>query len=1097
MIVLKSRYTGRDEILKDYPDATFVDVTSNGTKEYRPLSPFYPHGDIPVPYSPGVTAQSVEGIWQGLKIFEKQGVDTSFFEKKTMRNLKRSEEKLGRILGHRKGVSWSTADLLSAPEARKKIYVPVYRWVLENKVADLVKNLREIADKGTLVLLDFGTNEDINIQAPLSHAALIKAYMEGHYPEVYPNWQEAPELRVDLKRFKPGTWVVHQEFGAGVIRKTEMFLASVQFAGSKKTIDLYSGTLSLLDISTEFTFGNLILQVIPGTQNLEVVRCKEKHYDSISIPDSLAIDGTDYLVSQIGSNAFVNMKNLREVIIPSSVNFIDHRAFSGSDGVSQVRKVTSNKEEVTIVKNSDNLWGILGDRSRKLSTIPFVYEEIQFYAAIADKKQKVPIYYFIVKQKGKWGLLNKHGKEMEPCIYDSITPKEENGLFVGFDKQGGRTIGARKTPPHSIFKRYIWLISQVHMAEELGGISYGDLDDIWSECEELNPDGETLPRRTFHNHIEAIKEIFGYNIICDRKTNKYHIAPADDEEAKPLQKDYLFLLSLNETLELNKGIRDRILYEEQQYVPQYFVRRVIEAMKQGRMISLTYKKFGETEPSVRMLAPYCLKMFKRRWYLLAKEGSELKTFALDSRVKKVKIEDKKFRYPAKSFAPKAYFADTFGIRRSEAEGVVIKAYGKEADYLRSVPLHPSQKEKYATDSYAVFSLTVGTEAWELIQELLSRGARIEVLKPISFRQRMADEIEKTRSLYADIWQKPVDNSENNSHIANEKNPQNMMNFPTWDVTAYKAKAAKGGVRFARIDVFKSNTEIFSDGGYLTDSGTHVQIPGADDPMLKGTEVFSEKIKVPKLGPIVAAGTETSVINDDSFRVARQMLEEGLNPAVLNLASPRTAGGGYHRGSGAQEESLCRASTLSRSLYQYFSPEMAQVASVPFKERAYPLHDRYGGIYSPGVTVFRDSADGYRLMDNPYKVGVITVAALNFADREKYGQAIDAKYRTEDGGFTPEGEEIMKDKIRTIYSLAIIHGHDSLVLGAFGCGAYNLRPDLVAPLFRDVLDEDEFFGRFKDIRFAILEHGKPEETGVNGKFAPFYEKFNKNKIYEKG
>ena len=83
-----------------------------------------------------------------------------------------------------------------------------------------------------------------------------------------------------------------------------------------------------------------------------------------------------------------------------------------------------------------------------------------------------------------------------------------------------------------------------------------------------------------------------------------------------------------------------------------------------------------------------------------------------------------------------------------------------------------------------------------------------------------------------------------------------------------------------------------------------------------------------------------------------------------------------------------------------------------------------------------------------------------------------------------GTEISKG----IYNLALIHGHDSLVLGAFGCGAYHLRPDLVAPLFRDILDEDEYFGRFKDIRFAILEHGKPEETGRNGKFRAFYDVF---------
>ena len=664
-------------------------------------------------------------------------------------------------------------------------------------------------------------------------------------------------------------------------------------------------------------------------------------------------------------------------------------------------------------------------------------------------------------------------------------------VTVGKEKNEAIKAKPKNVPPHGIFRRYVWLISQVHLAEDVGGATFGELNDSWSDCEELNPDGKPLPRRTFHNHIDAIREIFGFDIVCDRKTNKYHIAPAGDDGAQLLQNDYLSLLSLKDTMALHKGIADRILYEEQQYVPQYYLNKVIEAMKQGRMISLTYRKFGDSESSVRLLAPYCVKMFRRRWYLLAKEGNELKTFALDSRTKSVRIEDRKFRYPAKSFDPRAYFSDTFGIRRSEPDGVVIKAYGKEADYLRTVPLHPSQKEKYATDSYAVFSLYVGTEARELIQELLSRGDRLEVLKPSSLRRRMAEEIEKARKLYADIWQKPVAQLENKSHIASEKNPQNMMNYPTWDVAAYEAKAAKGSfaARAARTDVFNSNNEIFAAGGYRTDSGTVVTFSGADDPMLKGTIVFTEKIRGPKYGPIAAAGTETSVINDDSFRVARQMLDEGLNPAVLNLASPRTAGGGYHRGSGAQEESLCRASTLSQSLYQYYTPEMAQVASVPFKKRAYPLHERFGGIYSPGVTVFRDSADGYRLLENPYKVSVVTVAALNFADRKKYGQAIDAKYRTADGGFTPEGLEIMKDKIRTIYNLALINGHDSLVLGAFGCGAYHLRPDLVAPLFRDILDEDEFFGRFKDIRFAILEHGSADETGVNGKFAPFYELFN--------
>ena len=84
---------------------------------------------------------------------------------------------------------------------------------------------------------------------------------------------------------------------------------------------------------------------------------------------------------------------------------------------------------------------------------------------------------------------------------------------------------------------------------------------------------------------------------------------------------------------------------------------------------------------------------------------------------------------------------------------------------------------------------------------------------------------------------------------------------------------------------------------------------------------------------------------------------------------------------------------------------------------------------------------------------------------------------------------MLSKIRTIYSAALTAGHDSMVLGAFGCGAFRLRPDLVAKMFRDVLFEPEFKGRFRAVVFAILE--KPgAESGTRGKFAPFYDIFGK-------
>ena len=148
--------------------------------------------------------------------------------------------------------------------------------------------------------------------------------------------------------------------------------------------------------------------------------------------------------------------------------------------------------------------------------------------------------------------------------------------------------------------------------------------------------------------------------------------------------------------------------------------------------------------------------------------------------------------------------------------------------------------------------------------------------------------------------------------------------------------------------------------------------------------------------------------------------------------------------------------------------------------------RYGAVYSPHVTVFRKGGrSGFALMDEPYETAFISCAALDF--NEKHGK--NHEYRTPDGGFTREGREIMLSKIRTIFGAALLAGHDALVLGAFGCGAFRLRPDLVAGLFRDALSEPSFKNRFRAVVFAILEKPGPE-TGVRGKFAPFYRVFGR-------
>lgn len=181
MIIIESKRKKIENILKKYPDAVVADVTSQAKDGLVRLSPFYPHGDIPVPFSEGYTAACVEGVWQGLKVFEDEDIDISMFSNDTMKNIKRTVRKYGRVLGHRKGVHGT--EILGYMEAKHQIYIPTYRWMLEHKAMDVIERLRKASETKTIVLLDYKTCCDVDDETkPLSHAYLVKAYAEGLYP---------------------------------------------------------------------------------------------------------------------------------------------------------------------------------------------------------------------------------------------------------------------------------------------------------------------------------------------------------------------------------------------------------------------------------------------------------------------------------------------------------------------------------------------------------------------------------------------------------------------------------------------------------------------------------------------------------------------------------------------------------------------------------------------------------------------------------------------------------------------------------------------------------------------------------------------------
>jgi len=129
-ILIESRRKNISSINEKYKDYVILDLTSISEEKWVKFSPFYPHGNIPVPFSNNFFSETVEGIWQGLKVFENENIDINTFKIMSMKGIKRTTRKHGKIIRHQKGVG--SKERLNYCDAKKLIYLPTYKWVLEN-----------------------------------------------------------------------------------------------------------------------------------------------------------------------------------------------------------------------------------------------------------------------------------------------------------------------------------------------------------------------------------------------------------------------------------------------------------------------------------------------------------------------------------------------------------------------------------------------------------------------------------------------------------------------------------------------------------------------------------------------------------------------------------------------------------------------------------------------------------------------------------------------------------------------------------------------------------------------------------------------------
>ena len=288
------------------------------------------------------------------------------------------------------------------------------------------------------------------------------------------------------------------------------------------------------------------------------------------------------------------------------------------------------------------------------------------------------------------------------------------------------------------FNRYIWLVNTLIQS---GRLTFEEISRKW-ERSSLS-EGKTLPLRTFHEHRKAVEELFQIDILCDTSDGyKYYI---EDLSALRENKTRQWLLNSFSTINLiaeGRQMRDRILLEEIPEGAAYF-QTLIEAMKQNRVIAITYQPFYETESSMYHVHPYCLKVYKQRWYILGycEELNGIRHFSLD-RIQNINITETGFDYPS-GFSPEAYYKDSIGIWTNEntkPQKVIIRAYGTQSKYLRTLPLHHSQKEIYTSDKYCDFEYKLCITR-NLISELLAKGKAVQVMDPECLR------IEMKKNLY--------------------------------------------------------------------------------------------------------------------------------------------------------------------------------------------------------------------------------------------------------------------------------------------------------------------------------------------------------------
>ena len=294
-----------------------------------------------------------------------------------------------------------------------------------------------------------------------------------------------------------------------------------------------------------------------------------------------------------------------------------------------------------------------------------------------------------------------------------------------------------------LLQKYIWLVQTFIRAGEIG-LSLEEISDRWESRWD-----SAYSRRTFNNHREAVEEVFGIRIGCNRSTNRYFVEYGDDISDSNAETAWLInTFTVNNMLSLGKErLSGRVSVED---IPSghKHLTSIMEAMTEGYEVRISYQKYTSSQADTYTLRPYAVKEFAKRWYIVAycREREALRVYGLD-RIQSLEITDCRFEMEH-GFDVDELFATSFGIYLPEGPGqtITFRTSATEAKYLRDLPIHESQEEISSDDDSVTFSIFVCPNQ-NLIMEFCKYGSRIEVLSPEAVRNEVASELAKAAALY--------------------------------------------------------------------------------------------------------------------------------------------------------------------------------------------------------------------------------------------------------------------------------------------------------------------------------------------------------------